>query len=214
MNSGGKGAIDGRGRHPLRVVLVGLQIAVAFVTLTTAGLFIRGLRAAQTVDLGFEPHHLFVFSFDLNTRGMSESRGREFAKTILTNASSVPGVRGAALSTARPFWGSGGRTMLSEEQDLSAPSGVIGSNIGAIQVSPGYFEVTRLRLEAGRFLNEFDRDGSAPVAVINQALANHFWPGKNALGKRFRLRDEQGNFRQVVGIVADVVQGDIGEPVM
>lgn len=71
----------------------------------------------------------------------------------------------------------------------------------------------RIRLQSGRFLTTFDTAETKRVAVINQALAHHFWPGQNPLGKRFRLRDEKDVFREVVGVVTDCVEGAVGEPI-
>jgi hypothetical protein len=77
-------------------------------------------------------------------------------------------------------------------------------------VAPGYFETMGIRLLAGRDLSSSDRDGTAPVAVINQAMAERQWPGENAIGHRIRLPgpgDVQAPIT-VVGVVSDAVQGD------
>ncbi len=77
-------------------------------------------------------------------------------------------------------------------------------------MSPDYFETLRIPLVAGRVINRFDNANSAPVAVITEAMARQFWPGEDALGKRFRFVNETG-YREVVGVVRNSVVGALGE---
>ena len=209
MRTGGRSGAAAWGRHRMRNLLVACEIAIAFVTLTLAGLLIRGTQQARQVDLGFDPRNLSFVSFDFGARRYSDERGLQFLQSVLDTAGNVPGVSTVAASTARSFGGYGGRTLLTEEQDGNP--NVVGTITPLNAVSPAYFDAMKIVIEEGRGFTPADRAGTKLVAVISRAMARQFWPGENALGKRFRLRDERGVLREVVGVTHNTVLREIGE---
>src|SRR5207245_10556808 len=85
-----------------------------------------------------------------------------------------------------------------------------GSLVASNDITPGYFETLRIPFHAGRDFNDFDRDQSKPVAIVNEALARQLWPGQVALNKRFSIVQQMALY-EVVGVVATSVIGAVGE---
>jgi predicted permease len=129
-------------------------------------------------------------------------------RTVIQRAKNTPGVRAAALATNRPLNGGLLGTILAEGQE--ADPNQRGTLTAINTVSPEYFDTMGIHVVGGRGFNAFDREGSAHAAIVNQAMARHFWPGQDAIGKRFRITVQ--NFMwQVVGICGDSVTTTIGE---
>ena len=208
LKSGGRGGSEGYARSRLRGVLVTGEVALAIIALAAAGLLIRSMDRVQRINPGFETQNLFVFNFDAGPMHLPPERGREFMHTVIQRAKNVPGVRAAALATNRPLNGGLLGTILAEGQE--ADPNQRGTLTAINTVSPEYFDTMRIRVTGGRGFNAFDRDGSGHSAIINQAMARHFWPGQDALGKRFRVTIQNFSW-QVVGICADSVTTTIGE---
>ena len=205
-SGGGRGGTEAFTRSRLRSALVVGQVSLAMVALGSAGLFIRSMDHVEKTDPGFETRHLFTFNFDIGVQRFTPERGREFPRSMLERARSVPGVHSAAVAANRPLAGGLLATVVKEgEED---PNQGLLSTMNA--VSPTFFDAMRIPIVAGRGFTTFDREGSARVAVISQAMAQHLWPGESAVGKRFRLAIER-DYIQVAGVSANAVVAVIGE---
>ncbi|HEY1240626.1 MAG TPA: ABC transporter permease [Bryobacteraceae bacterium] len=206
-SGGGRGGTETFTHSRLRSALVVGQVSLALVALAAAGLFIRSMDRVEKTDPGFEVHNLFAFNFDIGAQRFTPARGREFLRAVMDRAAHVPGVHSVALTTNRPVGGGGilGTVLKEGETD---PNQALLTLLA--EVSPGYFDTMRIPIIQGRGLTPFDRETSAPVAVLSQAMAQRLWPGENAIGKRFRLRIEQG-YIQVVGVCANSVIFAFGE---
>jgi predicted permease len=208
LKSGGRGGVEAYGRNRLRSVLVIAEVSLSIVALAAAGLLIRSMDRVQKVNPGFETRNLFVVNFDIGGQRFTPEHGREFLRSVLERARGVPGVRSAALATNRPLAGGLMGTILAEGQD--ADPNQRGTLTLMNTVSPEYFDTMGIPVVAGRAFTPFDRAGSARVAIVNQAMARNFWPGQDAIGKRFRVTVQ--NFPwQVIGVCADAVTVTIGE---
>jgi putative ABC transport system permease protein len=209
LKSGGRGGTESWGGYRLRGLLVVSEIALAMVALMGAGLFIRSMRQAEKFDPGFETRNLFLVRFDLAARHYSQERGREFLRRVLDQARNTPGVAAAAIASSSPvFQGFLGTTFPEGQEDPSKAGGIL---IAYNPISPEYFETVRIPLHQGRVFNSFDRDGTRPVAVVSESMARLFWPGQNAIGRRFRSTAES-TYREVVGVVGDVASIGSGVP--
>ena len=203
-----RGVTEAWSRTPLRGILVVSEVALALVALISAGLFVRSMQNVQHTDLGFESHNLFSFNFDLAARHYTPERARQFFRSVIEQVQSTPGVESASLSANAPLNGGVLLTVVPEGQDVSPDQR--GTLTLVNVVTPHYWDTMRIPLRAGRVFTDFDRAETAKVAVITQAAANHFWPGQNAVGKRFRLTTDN-QMREVVGVTADHVTVTIGE---
>ncbi|MGD0435753.1 MAG: ABC transporter permease [Bryobacteraceae bacterium] len=209
LKTGGRGGAEVWARSALRSTLVISEVALALVALVGSGLFIRSMQRAQRIDPGFESHKLFCFDFDITSRGYTPERARQFLRSVLERALSTPGVASAALADSLPLNGGLLATTFPEGQELGTDRR--GTLVLQESVSPGYFDTLRIPIEQGRMFSEFDRRDSAPVAVVNRALAQQFWPGQNPIGKRFRFVSDNV-LHEVVGVVSNTAVLAIGEP--
>ena len=208
LKTGGRGGTEAYSRSPLRSLLVIAEVALSLVALVGAGLFIRSMQQVEKVDPGFESRNLFTLNFDVTPRHYTPEKTHQFFETMLSTADATPGVKIAALSSNPPLGGGLLGTALAEGQE-SNPD-YHGTLILLNNVSPTYFDAMGIPLMEGRVFNNFDRVDSAKVTVVNQALAQRFWPGQDAIGKRFRFATES-YYRQVVGVVRNSAQIFIGE---
>jgi macrolide transport system ATP-binding/permease protein len=208
LNAGGRSGSATWTRGKLRSILVISEVALALVTLVGAGLFIRSMRNAQMVDVGFESKRLLVMAFDLGSLHYDEVHGQQFYRDSIQRATSLPMVQAAAVASNLPLGGGLGRTVFPEGKDEI--SGYRGTLTELDDVSAGYFETLRIPLKKGRAFNDLDKKDSTPVAVINEAMAQHFWPDQDAVGKRFHFFGET-RLVEVVGVVGNTVINQIGE---
>jgi len=208
LKVGGRGGSVSWARNRFRSLLVVTEIALALVALVGAGLFVRSMQNAQRVDPGFESKNLFVFGFDLGALHYEEGRGQQFFRSAIERAEGSPGVASATIASNFPLGGGLSRTVFPEGQDEA--SGYRGTLTQLDDIAPNYFKTLRIPLVSGREFTDSDRKDTTLVAVINEAMAKHFWPGQNAVGKRFHFFGEK-DLREVVGVVRDTVVNNIGE---
>ncbi|MGD0693447.1 MAG: ABC transporter permease [Terriglobia bacterium] len=208
LNSGGRSGSLAWGRSRFRHALVISEVALALVTLVGAGLFLRSLAYAQGLDPGFESKKLFVMGIDLGSLHYDQDRGAQYFRDAIEKATSSPGVQSVAVSSNFPLGGGLARTIFLEGQDEK--SGQRGTLTTLNDVSTGYFQTVGIPFLLGRAFNDLDRKETKPVAIINRAMAKHFWPGQDPLGKRFYFIGET-QLVEVVGEVADSWQFGVGE---
>jgi predicted permease len=192
----GAGRATGQKRR-LTSLLVGGQVGVSMLLLIVAGLFIRGARKAQEVDLGFDRNNLQLLSVDLAKQGYDPTRGQAFIKQLLDEIQAMPGDRGASIATCLPFERQGSESVFSDEQASSRPADAL--MVFSNTVGPEYFRVMGIPVLRGRVFDKHDDESAPREAVINEALAQRLWPGKNPLQRRVRLAG--GDVLQVIGVV-------------
>ncbi|MBS1791422.1 MAG: ABC transporter permease [Acidobacteria bacterium] len=206
---GGSGS---RGR--LRGALVVMQVAVSLLLLICAGLFLRSLQNASSIDPGFNADNLLAMSMDLQLQGYDEPRGNQFSEQLLERVRAVPGIVGASLTNSLPLGLGGGRSGITIE-GYSTQQGE-DMEIYNSTVSPGYFEALRIPLQQGRAFNAQDRAEAPGAVIINEAFARRYWPGQTPLGKRIQMgfaSDGTNNspYLTVVGVVKDGKYNSLGE---
>ena len=208
LKIGGRGGSIGWGRNSLRSLLVVSEIALSLVALVGAGLFIRSMRDAQAMDPGFESKNLFMMAFDLGALHYEEGRGQQFLRAAVERANATPGVKSATIASNFPLGGGFARTVFPEGQDET--TGYRGMLTQLDDITPGYFDTLRIPLIKGRVFSDTDRKTTASVAVINEAMAKHFWPNQDAVGKRFHFFGD-ATLREVVGVAGNTTVNNIGE---
>jgi predicted permease len=202
------GSFAPAGRVNLRNVLVFVQVALSVIALASAGLFIRSLQNAQNVDLGFDKDHLVVATYDLSSNGYDKGRGKQFHQMVLDRLRSVPGVASASLAGSAPLTPAFQRSVFPEGRETAGNnSGIL---VFSTSIVPGFFDTMRMPLLRGRDFSNLDREEGMPVAIINDAMARKFWPGEDALGKRFKFYGDK-EYRTVVGISKTTKYVFIGE---
>lgn len=189
----------GRRRQYLSGVLVVAQVALSLVLLVVAGLFIRGLAQARTINPGFDPRHLLVTTYDLASGNYDGRQGPVFHERLIAQVEALPGVDGATLfrrlplSFVRPTG-----ALIAIEGYQPAPNEDM--NVGYATVGPRFLQVMRMPLLAGRDIASTDREGTATVAIVNETMARRFWPDRNPIGQYLTMANRR---LQVVGVAGN-----------
>ena len=192
----------------LRKALVVIQVSLSLVSLVGAGLFLRSLKNAQSIDPGFITDNVLLLRVNLGEQGYTEPRGRQFQRDLLERVSALPGVQAATIARDAPFGGGFSRSVFLEGQE-PGPNGrgvLVQTNI----VGGGFFPTMGIPLLGGRDFSEQDNETSPKVVIINKTMADRFWPGQDAIGKRFKFFGDR-DYRQVVGIARDSKYGSLVE---
>jgi putative ABC transport system permease protein len=193
----------------LRSALVVVEVAMALVLLTGAGLMLKSFWRMQHVDPGFDTRNLLSFEVTLpSSRYSDEAARRGFFERVLEGVSTMPGVEGVALINNPPLGGRRGVSIFPIEGHPPTSSMETAPLADFRFVSPGYFELMKIRILDGRSLQESDTENSAKVMVVNAAYRDRYAAGEQLLGKRVQLDDE---WYTVVGIAANIRQSGLEE---
>ncbi len=213
LRDGGRGATAGRGRSRLRSALVVAETALSVVLLVGAGLLLQSLWALQRVELGFVPDHVLTARISLPETGYAEAeRVVAFYDRVLERVRALPGVKAAGLLRLLPLGAPIGDWGLDVEGYVEAP----GSNAkGDWQIaSEGALEALGERIVRGRGFTSADTTDAEQVGLVNETMARTYWPGQDALGRRFRMGSNPARpWVTVVGIVADVRHNGVTVPI-
>jgi len=208
LKTGGRGGALGWTHNRLRGLLVISEIALALVALVGSGLFLRSMQNAQQFNPGFESQNLFQFNFDLGALRYDSDHGQQFFRDAIERAKTVPGVVNATVAS-NGLLGGGIAGTIFREGEQADPNNR-GTLVNLDDVTPGHFETLRIPLLRGRDFTDFDREGTTPVVIVNEAMAKLMWPGEEAIGKRFAMVIDPKMY-QVVGVVGTSVVAQIGE---
>jgi len=199
------GAHSGPGKRSgrfLRNALVGTQVAVCMILLLAAGLLLRGLYHAQTVDPGFEMKGVATMFLNLGQQGYDDTRGTAFMGRLRQRISELPGVIEVAQAECAPL-----------SHDFSADAFTVPGRVEKIgieynHVSPEYFSVVGVPIVRGRgFLPGETHD--SPGVVVTESTARRLWPDEDALAKT--LRESDGREYSVIGVARDAQVAHLGD---
>ncbi|HWS87834.1 MAG TPA: ABC transporter permease [Pyrinomonadaceae bacterium] len=201
LKEGGRSTVS-RGGRRLRDLLVVAEVALALVLLVGAGLLLKSLLTMLRVDPGFDTRGLLTMRVALPPARYGEGdRATRFYEEVLRRASSVPGVRGAALTSNLPLAGDGG-TGTPQVVGRQTPASEL-TEAHLRTVSANYFEVLGVPLVAGRPFAERDDAKSPPVLLVNKTYAERVFPGEEAVGRRVTFRFTADAQFEIVGVVGD-----------
>src|SRR2546428_2637346 len=179
----------GARRGSLRGALAVAELSLALILLIGAGLLIKSFYRVLSVDPGFTTDHILTMNLSLtDSRYPQANQKRAFYLDVLRRAESFPGVRSAAVSYFLPPPPSLGRIFIL--QRLATESGAVsdkGMVMSRLTVSPGYFSTLGIRVLKGRTFTDADDEKAPKVAVINEALARHMWPGENQIRRQLPM---------------------------
>lgn len=192
----------------VRAVLAISQIAGAVVLLVAAALFTRSLATAQRVDPGFGMHPAAIVWLEPG-RGRSPDERRAFHDAYLARVAALPEVVSAGFITIVPLDGTATSTVTLNVPGIEPPPGRTGHEIDWAGVDGAYFEAVGIPIVAGRLFDAEDDMESAPVAIVSEAMAATYWPGRSAVGGTYTTRD--GTEVRVVGVVGDIKVRSLGE---
>jgi predicted permease len=192
----GGGLVGGSGRSRVRSVLVFVQVALSFVLIAGTGLLLRSLVQMQNSDPGFSTRNVVVSSADLFSAGYKLDRAKIFYEQMLERFRALPGVQSATLEGVRPFSYSDYSSAPLEIEGYQPPRN---EQVSADynQVGEGYFVTIGIPIVAGREFTRNDDENAPPVAIVNETMAARYWPGKEAVGQRLKVKDK---WMEIVGV--------------
>jgi predicted permease len=219
MGARGRGAR----RFSLRNLLVVAQVALSLVLLISAGLFLRSLQQAQSIDPGFEPEHVLTMPLNINLLRYTKAQGQEFYRRTLERVAALPGVESATLTRTPPLSGASRQSSVmvagQEAPDRASSSESTGgggedvaNNVTLTSpVALDYFRTLDIPVLRGRDFNAQDREGAPGVAIVNETFAKRYFPGRDPIGQRVSLGGSQGPWLEVVGLARDSKYITLGE---
>jgi putative ABC transport system permease protein len=215
LKEGGRTGSSGGSHGRLRSVLVVTEIAVALVLLTAAGAFLRSFQKMRDVDPGFRADHVLVAGYNLPSQQYPDPTvSNTFNRSLLERLQAMPGVIAAGITTVLPasgFQGGGAYVLDETAHDASGDK----LKIAPWSASEGnYFQAMGIRLIQGRLFNADDKQGAPLVAVVNQKLANRFWPKGDAIGRRLRIGTPESKtpWVTIVGVVENTKMNALDAP--
>jgi putative ABC transport system permease protein len=205
LKSAGRGLAGDR-RFAVRGALVVVQIAVSFVLVIGAGLFLRTFTALSQLPLGFAPESLVVVNLELTTSGIPPEKRGPLVDRLRNAAATTPGVRSASASLVRVLSGGGwfanNRVAVGDGPFLPENRD---QRVWRNAVSPEWFDTMGIALLSGRDFTDSDRVGGPPVAIVNEAFARRYLPGQPPIGQTVRVGFGDTPSYEVIGLVADAV---------
>ncbi len=210
LKDGGRGSSSGgRGKY-LSGILVVTEMALAVILLAGAGLMIRSFVRIYQTDVGVNPNNMLVMRLFLpEAKYPHDSDQIAFHDRLRARLEALPGVQSATIALTMPTGGS-----------MSMPYELAGApvtdeqrrpNLAVEVVSSNYFQTMDVPVLRGRAFNDADGVAGTPVAIVNQRMAEKFWPGDEPLGKRLRVYDNKTPeaWLTVVGVVPNILQNDV-----
>jgi putative ABC transport system permease protein len=204
LKEGSSGSGDLPSAKRARDWLVISEIALTLTLLVAAGLVLKSFSKMQTLQLGYEPRNLFSARFELpwKTYSSREKIGM-FTKALLDKVRAIPGVQSAGIGSNSPLMGGWQAGFYREGAPAPSPSNMPSADLEVI--TGDYFATFKVPLLRGRTFNDRDTKDSPRVIIIDQAMAEQFFPGEDPIGKRLSVdagNDEEGNvMSEIVGVV-------------
>jgi predicted permease len=191
--------VGGRGTAWFRSGLVVMQVSLSFVLLVGAGLLLQSLQKIRTASPGFSTREVLETAANLVSAGYDAPRAQTFQDALLERVQSLPGVESAAFGRMPPLsYGSYSSSPIAVDGYQPPPEEQLTAEYN--EVGPRYFATMGIPLLSGREFARADDENAAPVAIVNETMASHYWPAKNPIGDRVQVK---GRWLQVVGIAKD-----------
>jgi predicted permease len=206
-----EGTGGGRPRRlSLRNILVGGQVAVSLVLLIGAGLFLRSLGEARSLDPGFGYEPTALISFAISSERFTPEEGRVFIRAFEERALAIPGVQAAGITGNLHLNSLSFSSTNLNVDGMDPPSGSQGHLVDRTKVDPGFFDAAGIQIIDGRNFDQSDVSGGPRVAIINEVLAEQFWPSGDPVGRIIREVDDEEIL--VVGVARATKIRSLGEP--
>jgi predicted permease len=208
LKEGGRGSGSAAAHHRLRSLLVIAEVALSLVLLIGAGLCIKSVHRARQADIGFTPDRVLLAGLRIGMNGYTEATAKIFYGRIEERLATLPGVEAVALCSWFPLGFEGGGMHGVDVDGYERKPGEDTTFQYSI-LSPHYFTVMKIPLLAGRDFTEQDDEKAPRAAIINETMAKRFWPGQDAVGRKFK---ENGRTTTVVGVAKDGKYRSLNEP--
>lgn len=203
-----------RSQNRLHSALVIGETAIGLTLLICAGLLIRSFDRLMSVNPGFNKDHLITFRVGMPPKRFKDEKLLQLSQQLQAQFAALPGAQQSTYGFPMPLTG-GDITITFTIEGHPVPTGEEPSARVSI-VAANFFQTLQMPLRRGRFFTTAeDRSGTPPVVIVNQAFADRYFPGENALGKRMTSGLSAGDkpeSREIVGVVGNVVRSSLSEP--
>jgi predicted permease len=197
----------GRRKGRLRNILVVSQVSLSLVLLITAGLFLRSIQQARSMDPGFNPGNVLLASIDLFPNGYEPEAGRELFDRIHERIGALPGVESVSFARRTPL-GLGGNSSTSMTVVGYAPAEGETPFAYYNMIGPDYFRTMEIPLVRGREFTPQDRYGTGGVLMVNETLAGRYWPEEDPIGRRLSFG---GEAYEIIGVARDIKYHELND---
>jgi putative ABC transport system permease protein len=202
LKEGARGSGEGSRWNRVRGGFVVGQVALSLLLLVSSGLLIRSFDKLLRVNTGFKPEKLFSLEYRLPRSKYKDAVAQlNFHQQVVEHLQQVPGVQTASLVRGLPFSGNGGTTKI-VLPDREPPAKGMEPEVMFNTATPNYFEAIGIPLLRGRIFGNEDQPKTPAVVVINQTMAQRFWPNQDPLGKQVKFAQD-GSAATVIGVVGD-----------
>jgi predicted permease len=211
LHEGGRSMTASQEKQRLRSIFVVGEVAVAFVLLTGAGMFIASLRQLQQVNPGFNPGGVLAGTVYYAGAAYKENQQRQeaFVTTALNSLAAQSGVKAAAATSRLPFSNQSGAASFHIEGRPESANDP-GPHSQLATATADYLKVMQIPLLAGRWIGSEDRVHTEPVVVIDEKLAHKYWPSGSPIGQRVKLSIHDP-WATIVGVVGNVRTSSLEE---
>jgi putative ABC transport system permease protein len=214
MKLEGRSSTAGRSRQRLVAVLIVSEVAMTLTLLIATGLIVKSANHLWHVDPGFDTRNLLTMTISLPNNKFEWRHNVVFSRQVIASIKAMPAVRDAAVIQGVPMRPGSFFTSFSTEGRADTP---VDRPSGRLRVvSPGFFGVMKIPILSGRDYDERDEVGevgSLPSVIVNRTMAERFWPGQDAVGRRVQM-SWKGSPSTIIGVVGDVrytgLEGEAG----
>lgn len=204
MRLEGRSSTAGRGRQRVVSILVASEVAMTLMLLIATGLMVKSANQLSHIDPGFDTRDLLTMTISLPNNKFEWRHNVVFSRQVIRSIEGMPGVRGAVVIQGVPMRAGSFYGSFSIEGMQNTP--VDRPSVRLRVVSPGYFRVMRIPILSGRDYDEHDevgQVGSLPSVIVSRTLAERFWPGQDAVGKKVVMSWKTAP-SVIIGVVGDV----------
>jgi predicted permease len=221
LRTTGASAGDSGHRFDLKKVFVVAEVALSLLLLVAAGLFVRSLLSARTIDPGIDADRLVSAPLNINLLRYTRAQGRVFYQQLVERVDALPGVESASVARVALLGGGGRLLSVHVEGRTSTADRVMAEGTAAVArdpnvinanvVGPRFFQTVGIAIMNGRDFTTTDAEAAPPVVVLNATAARMHFAGENPIGRRISVDGPNGPFREIVGVVRDSKYGSLGE---
>ena len=192
-------------RVRLKSALVVIQVSLSLLLLICAALFVRSWLNAERLDPGFDSNNVLAMDLDLGDKGFTPEQSQRYFDQLLQRVRSLPRIVSASYADLAPMDLATGRTA-AKIAGHAPPAGLDSISISSNRIDAGYFQAMKIPVQRGREFNEQDRTDSVFAVIINETMANRYWPDQDPLGKSIQIERTNKAFQPatIIGIVKDV----------
>ncbi|MEJ2079938.1 MAG: ABC transporter permease [Acidobacteriota bacterium] len=195
----GRGGTSSRQSLRIRSLFVVSEVALAFVALVGAGLFVTSFRSVSAINPGFDARNVVIAQIPFSTNGYTDEQRSDFCERLRAGLEASPGILAVSYADTIPLgFGSGGESDVEVEGYVPAQNELM--TVGRSRVAPGYFGLMHIPLLAGRDFSKRDILDGKPAIIVNESFARRFYGAQNPIGRRVRIG---GDWNEIVGLVRD-----------